>query len=79
MITVCQKGQRRCPCLLEIREEALAEWCRAQTYSDVCRAWARLGGRVTLHRYGRGWYALLGRRRWGKIDKAALESARPLG
>jgi hypothetical protein len=28
------------------------ESARAETYSDVCRAWARLGGRTTLHRYG---------------------------
>ena len=49
---MCQKRQRRCAVLLQIREEALEEWTRAETYSDVCRAWGRLGGRVTLHRYG---------------------------
>ena len=50
---MCQKRQRRCPALLEIREEAFEEWCRAETLGDVRRAWGRLGGRVTLHRYGR--------------------------
>lgn len=28
------------------------EWARAETFEEVCRAWARLGGRTTLHRYG---------------------------
>jgi hypothetical protein len=50
---VCQKRHRRCAVLLQLREEALEEWIRAETYSDVCRAWGRLGGRTTLHRFGR--------------------------
>jgi hypothetical protein len=50
---MCAKRQRRCAALLALREEALQEWIVAETYSDVCRAWGRLGGRVTLHRYGR--------------------------
>jgi hypothetical protein len=58
-----RKYQRRCAALLEIREEALQEWCRAETYSDVCRAWGRLGGRVTLHRYGPAHFSELARRR----------------
>jgi hypothetical protein len=49
---MCAKYQRRCSALLAIREEAFQEWTRAESYSDVCRAWGRLGGRVTLHRYG---------------------------
>ena len=57
------KYQRRCAALLAIREESLEEWTRAETYSDVCRAWGRLGGRVTLHRYGRGHFSELARRR----------------
>jgi hypothetical protein len=56
---MCQKRQRRCPALLAIREEALEEWTRAETLSDVRRAWGRLGGRVTLHRYGREHFAKL--------------------
>jgi hypothetical protein len=60
---MCQKRQRRCAVALQLREEALQEWIVAQTYSDVCRAWGRLGGRVTLHRYGRDHFAALARRR----------------
>jgi hypothetical protein len=56
---VCQKRQRRCPALLEIREEALREWTRAETFEEVRSCWGRLGGRVTLHRYGRGHFAAL--------------------
>jgi hypothetical protein len=58
-----RKYQRRCPALLQLREEAVAEWTGAETYSDVCRVWGRLGGRVTLHRYGREHYRTLARRR----------------
>jgi hypothetical protein len=62
---MCQKRQRRCPALLAIREEALQEWCRAGTLHDVRVAWGRLGGRVTLHRYGRSHFAELAKlRRW---------------
>jgi hypothetical protein len=50
---MCAKRQHRCAVALQLREEALQEWIVAETYSDVCRAWGRLGGRVTLHRYGR--------------------------
>jgi hypothetical protein len=60
---VCQKRQRRCPALLAIREEALMEWTQAESLEDVRRAWGRLGGRVTLHRYGREHFSELARRR----------------
>jgi hypothetical protein len=60
---MCAKRQRRCPALLKIREEALQEWVVAETFEEVCRAWGRLGGRVTLHRYGRGHFSELGQRR----------------
>jgi hypothetical protein len=53
----------RCAALLRIREEAVEEWCKAETLHDVRVAWGRLGGRVTLHRYGRGRFAELARRR----------------
>jgi hypothetical protein len=56
---MCQKRQRRCPALLAIREEALQEWVLAETLRDVRVAWGRLGGRVTLHRYGREHFAAL--------------------
>jgi hypothetical protein len=54
-----KKGQRRCPTLLAIREEAVAEWILAATLREVRVAWGRCGGRTTLHRYGRGHFAML--------------------
>jgi hypothetical protein len=60
---MCAKRQRRCAVLLQIREEALEEWILAETLHDVRVAWGRLGGRVTLHRYGRSHFAELARRR----------------
>lgn len=54
-----RKGQRRCPALLQIREEAVMEWATAETLHDVRACWGRLGGRVTLHRYGREHFAAL--------------------
>jgi hypothetical protein len=48
-----KKRQRRCAVLLQIREEAFEEWTRAETFDQVRSCWARLGGRTTLHRYGR--------------------------
>ena len=56
---MCAKGQRRCPSLLQIRDEALEEWTRAETLRDVRVAWARLVGRCTLHRYGSEQFAQL--------------------
>jgi hypothetical protein len=51
--------------------------------ADFAR-WGRRGGLETLRRYGRGWFALLGRRRHGRITpeelRAGLASApAPLG
>jgi hypothetical protein len=40
------------------------------------RRWGSRGGRETLRRYGPGWFALLARRRWGRITPAELETAR---
>jgi hypothetical protein len=56
---MCAKRQRRCPVLLAIREEAFEEWTRAETFEEVRSCWSRLGGRTTLHRYGRGHFAML--------------------
>ena len=59
---MCQKKrQRRCPALLAIREEAFEEWTRAETFDQVRSCWARLGGRTTLHRYGREHFSELAR------------------
>jgi hypothetical protein len=35
--------------------------------------WGRLGGLETLRRYGRPWFSLLGRRRWGRVSAEALD------
>jgi hypothetical protein len=40
------------------------------------RRWGARGGRETLRRYGVGWFALLARRRWGRISPEELEAAR---
>ncbi|ABG05163.1 hypothetical protein Rxyl_2222 [Rubrobacter xylanophilus DSM 9941] len=37
--------------------------------------WGRQGGLATLALYGRGWFALLARRRWKRITAAQLEEA----
>jgi hypothetical protein len=60
---VCQKRQRRCAVALQLREEALEEWMRAETFEEVRSCWGRLGGRITLHRYGPQHFARLARRR----------------
>ena len=73
---MCSKGQCRCPVLLRLREEALAEWTRAATYEDVHRAWCRLGGLVVLHRYGREHFSLLARHRHGDPEALPLLTAR---
>jgi hypothetical protein len=68
---MCAKRQRRCPALLAIREEALMEWTAAETYEDVCSCWGRLGGRTTLHRYGREHFRALAKLcRRGTLCKA---------
>ena len=61
---MCRKGQVRCPELVGIRNEAMREWCAARTYEEVRSVWSRLGGKVTLHRYGREHFAALARLRW---------------
>jgi len=38
--------------------------------------WGRLGGLQTLRRYGRPWFVLLGRRRWGRVGSEALSKYR---
>jgi hypothetical protein len=48
---------------------------RLEHITDFVR-WGRQGGRATLERYGRAWFALLALRRWGKIPPAELARAR---
>ena len=61
---MCQKRQRRCPVLLQLREDALREWAGAETFEEVRAAWSRLGGRVTLHRYGLEHFLRMAQVRW---------------
>ena len=42
------------------------------TAGDFAR-WGRLGGLETLRRYGRPWFVLLARRRWGRVSAEALD------
>jgi hypothetical protein len=76
---MCARRQRRCPALLAIREEAMREWSEAETLEEVRRAWPRLGGLVTLHRYGAGHFALLARHRHGDPEALPLLAARMQG
>ena len=67
------------------REElaALIEGSTVEIVDDEHRArhseagdfarWGRLGGLETLRRYGRPWFSLLGRRRWGRVSAEALD------
>ena len=38
--------------------------------------WGRKGGLATFKRYGRGWFACLARRRWGRITAGDLARVR---
>lgn len=69
MIAVCQKYQRRCAVVLELREKAYSEWTEAETLRQVRAAWGRLGGRVTLHRYGVEHYRRAARSRWSRAGR----------
>lgn len=40
------------------------------------REWGSRGGKATLARYGRGWFAHLACRRWGRISAAELAHVR---
>jgi hypothetical protein len=82
---MCQKYQRRCATVLAFREQALAEWCQAETLHEVRVAWGRLGRRVTLHRYGQGHFAelagplaLLGPRRGGQTRRGSPTHPLPI-
>ncbi len=73
---MCAKRQRRCPELLRIREDALVEWTGAETFEEVRSTWSRLGGLVTLHRYGREHFSLLARHRHGDPEALVLLTVR---
>lgn len=73
---------------VEISREDLAELVEASTVlvpaeehrrghseaSDFVR-WGRRGGLRTLEKYGHAWFAMLGRRRHGRVTKAQLRHA----
>ncbi len=72
---------------LEISREDLAALVEAFTVAlERCehrrlhesdwQRWGRRGGLRTLALYGRGWFALLALRRWGRIEPADLDAAR---
>jgi len=73
---MCAKYERRCPELVELREAATREWAVAGTFEEVRAAWSRLGGRVTLHRYGSRHFSLLARHRWGDPEALPLLASR---
>lgn len=45
-------------------------------HAEDWRRWGSLGGNTTLARYGRGWFALLSLKRWGRIPGEELAEAR---
>lgn len=59
---MCQKREHRCEEYRRMQEEAVQEWCSAMELTDVLATWGRLGGRVTLHRYGREHFVAAGRK-----------------
>ncbi len=73
---MCQKHQHRCQARCDMAEEALQQWAVAETLPEVRRAWARLGGRTTLHRYGREHFRLLALHRHGDPQALGLLAAR---
>lgn len=73
---MCQKHRRRCAIVRNLRDEALQEWSKAETYEQVRACWSRLGGLTTLHRYGPGHFALLARHRHGDPEALVQLTAR---
>jgi hypothetical protein len=67
VLIMCQKYQKRCATVLALREAALLEWSKAETFEQVCQAWGRLGGNVTKHRYGTQHFRELARRRHAPV------------
>ena len=62
--------------LVEASEVELEREKHRLVHAPDWRRWGARGGRETLRRYGPGWFALLARRRWGRITPADLEAAR---
>ena len=49
---------------------------RSEIHAADWPRWGRKGGLATLKRYGRGWFACLARRRWGRITAGDLARIR---
>jgi hypothetical protein len=49
---------------------------RSEIHAADWPRWGRKGGLATLKRYGRGWFACLARRRWGRITAGELARVR---
>ncbi len=64
--------------LVEVSAVALERSEHRRLHENDWQRWGRRGGLRTLALYGRGWFALLARRRWGRIELADLEAARAL-
>lgn len=73
---VCRKRERHCGAYLALQEAAYEEWMIANELEDVRRAWGRMGGLVTLHRYGSTHFHLLARHRWGDVEASELLAVR---
>ncbi len=50
---------------------AVEHRCHHSEAGDFSR-WGRQGGLATLALYGRPWFSLLGRRRWGRVGAEVL-------
>lgn len=73
---MCKKRESHCEARLALQQSAIEEWARAEELEDVRAAWGRLGGLVTLHRYGREHFRLLARSRWGAAEASAVLAGR---
>jgi hypothetical protein len=50
--------------------------CTTHSAAGDFARWGRLGGLKAFRRYGRPWFTLLGRRRWGRVSADALDRYR---
>jgi hypothetical protein len=56
--------------------EVTYEGHRSEIHAADWPRWGRKGGLATLKLYGRGWFACLARRRWGRITVMELARVR---
>lgn len=60
--------------LVASSEVVMAREAHRELHGTDWQRWGARGGRETLRRYGRGWFALLARRRWVKVSPEELEA-----